>query len=71
MVVDITFEHQGLATTTLALTVLTTVTGLVLLWTRYGNPPRGIWQTVVRWAHVVFGVFMALYMVATYTVVPL
>ena len=70
MVVDITFDHQGLATTTLVLMVVTTVTGLVLLITRYGYPPRDVWQTVLRWAHIVFGVFATLYLLGTYVIVP-
>ncbi|MFB6267340.1 MAG: hypothetical protein ABEI31_06755 [Halodesulfurarchaeum sp.] len=71
MAVELTFEHQGLATTTLSLTIVTTLTGLALLATRYGYPPRDLGQTVLRWAHIVFGLFMALYMIATYYIVPI
>jgi len=70
MCVGVEFTHQGLATTTLVLTVLTTITGFVLLGTRYGYPPRKGGQAVVRWAHIVLGVCMAVYLVATYYIVP-
>ncbi|MFW5895875.1 MAG: hypothetical protein ACOCUA_00635 [archaeon] len=69
--VTVTFSHQGLATTTLVLTLLTTITGLVLLGTRYGLPPRERGQTVVRWAHIALGLCMAVYVIATYYIVPL
>ena len=67
----LTFSHQGLATTTLALALVTAVTGFLLLGTRYGLPPRKRGQTIVRWAHIVLGVCMTVYLVATYYVVPL
>ena len=67
----ITYSHQGLATTTLVLTALTTVTGVILLGSRYGKPPRNWGQTAVRWAHIVLGICMAGYMIATYVLVPI
>lgn len=69
--VTVTFSHQGLATTTLVLTLLTTLTGLVLLGTRYGLPPHERGGTAVRWAHIVLGLCMTVYVVATYYIVPI
>ncbi|MFT4892054.1 MAG: hypothetical protein ACI9YT_002994 [Halobacteriales archaeon] len=68
---DLTFSHQGLATTTLVLAFLTALTGFVLLGIRYGLPPRERGQTVVRWAHIVLGVCMTVYLIATYYIVPI
>lgn len=70
MCVGIRFTHHGLATATLVLTLLTTVSGVVLLASRYGYPPHSGGQTVVRWAHIVLGVCLAVYLVATYYIVP-
>lgn len=66
----LTFSHYGLATTTLVLTLLTTITGFALLGTRYGLPPRHVARAVVRWSHITLGVFMAAFLVATYVFVP-
>ena len=67
----LTFSHQGLATTTLVLTLLTTVTGFLLLGARYGYPPRGRWRGVLRVAHTAFGVLLVVYLLATYLIVPI
>lgn len=67
---NLTVSHHGLATATLVLTMLTTLTGVVLLGARYGLPPRDRGQTVVRWSHIVLGVCMALYLLGTYFLVP-
>lgn len=67
----LTFSHQGLATTTLLLTLLTTITGLVLPGARYGLPPHERGQTAVRWTQIVLGLCMTVYMVATYYIVPI
>ena len=67
---NIQFSHQGLATTTLWLGVFTTVTGLVLLWMRYGSGPKGLWATAIRWFHVFIGIGMLVYLMGTYWIVP-
>lgn len=66
----LTFSHHGLASTTLVLAVLTTVTGFVLLGARYGFPPRERGQTAVRWGHIVLGVCMTVYLFGTYFLGP-
>ena len=71
MLPSIIFTHHGLATATLVLTLLTTITGITLLGTRYGLPPHHRGLTVLRWSHITLGVFMAVYVLATYFVVPL
>ena len=67
----LSFSHHGLATTTLVLTLLTAVTGFILLGARYGIPLRDRGQTIVRWAHIALGVCMTGYMIATYYIVPI
>ncbi len=67
---EVGFTHQGLATATLWLTILTTGTGIWLLWLRYGRPGGGNLPTALRWSHIVFGLAMAVYMFATYWIVP-
>lgn len=67
---DIQFSHQGLADATLWLTLLTTATGLTLLWFRYGGTARGLLVSAVRWGHVVLGLGMLVYLLATYWIVP-
>jgi len=67
---DIQFSHQGLADATLWLTLLTTATGLLLLWFRYGGTARGLLVSAVRWGHVVLGLGMLVYLLATYWIVP-
>lgn len=66
----LTVSHHGLASTTLVLAVLTTITGFMLLGTRYGFPPRERGQTAVRWGHIVLGVCLTLYLLGTYFFVP-
>jgi uncharacterized membrane protein len=68
---ELAFSHHGLATTTLVLTLLTTVTGFLLLGARYGDSLRQRRRTVVRWAHIALGLCMTAYMIATYYIVPL
>ena len=68
--IDVQFSHQGLATATLWLTIFTTATGLVLLLMRYGRGPKGLWATATRWLHIVLGLAMAIYLMATYWIVP-
>lgn len=70
MPASLTFTHHGLATATLVLTVLTTISGVALLGSRYGLPPHHRGQTVLRWSHITFGLFLAVYVLATYLVVP-
>lgn len=67
---EVGFTHQGLATATLWLTILTTVTGLGLLWLRYGASGGGNLPTALRWFHIVAGLAMAVYLFATYWIVP-
>jgi hypothetical protein len=68
--VELSFSHYGLALVTLVLTVVTLLTGVALLAARYGYTIRENRRTVVRVVHVVGGVFMTLYFVATYVCTP-
>jgi hypothetical protein len=68
--VELSFSHYGLALATLVLTVVTFLTGVALLVARYGYTIRENRRTVVRVVHVVGGVFMTLYLLATYVCPP-
>lgn len=67
---EVGFTHQGLATATLWLAFLTTGTGLLLLWYRYGPTGGGLRPTVARWGHIVLGIALLLYVMGTYWIVP-
>lgn len=67
---DVQFSHHGLGVATLWLAVLTTATGLFLLWYRYGSPAGGFGPTILRWGHVVLGIALLCYVLATYWIVP-
>jgi hypothetical protein len=68
--IEISFHHYGLANATLALAVVTFLTGVVLLAGRYGYVVREHWHTVVRVTHVVVGIAMTLYLLGTYLFTP-
>lgn len=64
------FSHQGLATATLWLAIFATVTGGGLLWYRYGPTGGGLGPTLTRWVHIVLGIALLVYVMATYWLVP-
>jgi hypothetical protein len=68
--VELSFNHYGLALVTLVLALVTFLTGVALLVARYGYTIRENRRTVVRVVHVVGGVFMTLYLILTYVCPP-
>jgi len=68
--IDVVLSHWGLATTTVAHAVLTLVTGVALVVMPYDDSALGEWREAVLVAHVVLGLLMIGYLVATYLVTP-
>ena len=68
--IEVYFTHHGLGATTLIHAWLTFLTGFLLFAQRRGYPPRGRWRNIIRVAHEVLGVLLAIYVTLTYLIVP-
>ncbi|WIV67607.1 hypothetical protein [Natrialbaceae archaeon AArc-T1-2] len=62
--------HYELGLITLVLAVVATITGFVILGNRHGYGPTGTARTLNRWAHIVLGVLLLIFVILTYLITP-
>ena len=66
----VSFDHYGLANAAVLLGILTLISGLGLIGTRQGWVGDDRLYVVLRIGHIVFGVFMTLYVFGAYLFTP-